>query len=255
MQDTLTIRSAGALELELEIAGIGSRSYAFIIDWHIRLLLALAWLVATALLLAGGLSSVALGAAFGGDESVAGYVVVMPALAIYFLYHPVLEVLMRGRTPGKRMVGLRILTTGGAMPGLGALLIRNVFRIVDSAPLFYALGLTVVALTARQVRIGDLAAGTLLVYDKHGAKRGFDSPALASATTGLHPRQVEWLQDLMERWSALRPEVRRRLAAEFLRAHRMPLPSGEGQQYDQALREQLGQLLGMDLARQRAASR
>jgi len=254
MEDNLTIRSAGALEVELEIAGIGSRSYAFIIDWHIRLLLALAWLVGTALVFAGGLSSAALGAAFGGNGLVADYVIVAPALAIYFLYHPVLEVLMQGRTPGKRMAGLRIVTTAGATPGLGALLIRNLFRIVDSAPLFYALGLTVAALTARQVRIGDLAAGTVLVYDKRSARRSFEDAALSGAAAGLHPHQVEWLEDLHERWTALRPEVRRRLAAEFLRANRMPLPAGEGQQYDRALHNQLARLLGVH-AEERPASR
>jgi uncharacterized RDD family membrane protein YckC len=255
MEDKLTIRSAGALEVELEIAGIGSRSYAFIIDWHIRLLLALAWLVGTALVFAGSLSSKALGAAFGGAGSAAGYVVTVPALAIYFLYHPVLEVLMQGRTPGKRMAGLRIVTTAGATPGLGALLIRNVFRIVDSAPVFYALGLAVAAMTARQVRIGDLAAGTVLVYDPRSSKHGLASAALSDAAAGLHPRQIEWLEDLVERWADLRPDARRRLAAEFLRSNQMPLPAGEGRQYDRALREQLARLLGADVAGARPASR
>ena len=63
----------------------------------------------------------------------AGYVfvVVVPSIAIYFLYHLVLEVLLHGQTPGKRMAGVRLdpLADGGA-PGIGALLVRNVFRLV-----------------------------------------------------------------------------------------------------------------------------
>ena len=56
----------------------------------------------------------------------------MPATAIYFLYHLVLEPLMAGRTPGKRMTGLRVLTPEGLVPTIGALITRNVFRIIDS---------------------------------------------------------------------------------------------------------------------------
>ena len=67
--------------------------------------------------------------------------VVAPAAAIYFLYHLVLEMAMHGRTPGKRMAGMHIVARDGSSPSIGALLTRNVFRLVDCFPLVYGVGL------------------------------------------------------------------------------------------------------------------
>src|SRR5262249_48759921 len=69
-----------------------------------------------------------------------------------------------GRTPGKRMVGIEIIATDGSAPGVGAILTRNVFRLIDSFPGAYAVGLIATMATRNGVRIGDMAAGTLLVY-------------------------------------------------------------------------------------------
>jgi uncharacterized RDD family membrane protein YckC len=137
-------------------AGIGSRSYAFLIDWHIRFVAALAWLVAAGVVVGTDLAAIA----------AHWRVVVLPAALLYFLYHPVLEVVMRGQTPGKRWAHLRIVTTAGAPPGVGALLVRNLMRLVDSLPLFYGLGLVVMLCTRDQLRLGDLVTGTVVVYDE-----------------------------------------------------------------------------------------
>ncbi len=98
----VTLQSITGVDVELRIAGIGSRSFAFVIDWHIRLILAFAWWVVGTLLMLGKLSLLAEGKSPGS-----GYLlwVVLPASAIYLFYHPVLEILMRGSTPGKRMAG------------------------------------------------------------------------------------------------------------------------------------------------------
>jgi uncharacterized membrane protein SpoIIM required for sporulation len=96
--------------------------------------------------------------------------VVGPPLAIFLLYHVVLEVLTSGRTPGKRLAALRIVARDGATPNVGALLVRNVFRVIDSLPVVYGVGLVTSMIRADHVRIGDLAAGTLLVYDHRDAR-------------------------------------------------------------------------------------
>jgi uncharacterized membrane protein SpoIIM required for sporulation len=95
--------------------------------------------------------------------------VLTPAAVIFLLYHAVLEVCMRGRTPGKRIAGLRIVARNGGAPGIAALMTRNAFRIVDSFPLVYGVGLLVAMTTRDHVRIGDIAAGTVLVYDPRTA--------------------------------------------------------------------------------------
>ena len=77
---------------------------------------------------------------------------------------------MRGRTPGKRIAGVRLVTREGDIPGAGALLLRNIFRLLDSLPVCYLVGLATVVFTEHHVRVGDLAAGTLLVMD-HDSSR------------------------------------------------------------------------------------
>ena len=64
------------------------------------------------------------------------------------------------------MAGIQIVTRDGGSPGVGALLTRNVFRLVDSLPLLYGVGLLATIVTRNHVRIGDIAAGTLLVYER-----------------------------------------------------------------------------------------
>lgn len=159
---TLSVDSVTGVEVSLPVAGPGARSYAFAIDWHIRTILALAWYSVGAMLYNRSFGEIS-----PPVETDMGWfaLVVLPAAAIYFLYHPVLEIAMRGRTPGKRIAGVRLVTYSGATPTLGAYLIRNVFRLVDNFPVFYGLGLILTMITRKHVRLGDLAAGTLLVYD------------------------------------------------------------------------------------------
>ena len=94
MQEAITIKTAGGMELSLPIAAVGSRSYAFLIDWHIRILLAFAWFLILFLIFLF-LDVIDGAAIFGGKSStVLGYVGGAPAIAIYLLYHPVLEIAM-----------------------------------------------------------------------------------------------------------------------------------------------------------------
>jgi uncharacterized RDD family membrane protein YckC len=152
----ITLQTVTGVDVELTIAGPGSRAYAFVIDWHIRLLLALQWLLVGHLIFFRGLKMT--------PNPGSSYVlwVWLPTVLIYVFYHPVLEIAMRGRTPGKRIAGVRLVTREGDIPSAGSLLLRNVFRILDSLPVCYLVGLITVVLTEHHVRIGDIAAGTLL---------------------------------------------------------------------------------------------
>ena len=109
MDEQISVRSVTGVDLTLNIAGPGTRSYAFVIDWHVRLLLSGAWLILAAYVLKLSLSARSPGALFS----------LVPAAVIYFLYHPILEVAMRGRTPGKRVAGVRVVTRSGGAPSRG----------------------------------------------------------------------------------------------------------------------------------------
>jgi uncharacterized RDD family membrane protein YckC len=212
-REQLRISGLTGVDVALDIAGAGSRSYAFVIDWHIRLLLALAWFCGAWLVLR------IIGVALSPPAATSRLLVIValvPAIGIYLLYHPVLEVLMRGRTPGKRRAGVRLVTRNGGTPGLAALLIRNIFRLVDSLPFFYVVGLASCFITEQRVRIGDLAAGTLLVVDSDAAATTLAQLGSMVAHSGLPPALVELIHDLLERWASLDTGKRDELARAIL---------------------------------------
>lgn len=242
MSQQLKIHTADGTELDLEIAELGSRSYAFVIDWHIRFLLALAWLLLVWVLLMQDMGLQTFIEQL--DSSRYGlYILFLPAAALYFLYHPVLEIGMQGRTPGKRMTGVRLVDLKGQTPSVGALLIRNVFRLLDSLPAFYALGCIACLVTRHRVRIGDLASGTLLVYDTTVSNQALERIQRLSTHPSLTPADQELLFDLLERWKAMDSDTRVQLATRFLQKIGEPLPEVKGRrQLNKVLYEQLQQL-------------
>ncbi len=232
MDTEIRVVNAAGVTLALPIAGPGGRSYAFVIDWHIRVLLALTW----------ALSFYALNA-FGVRLAGFAYIAWIPAGLIYFLYHPVLEVLLRGSTPGKRRAGIRIVDEAGRPPSTGALLIRNLFRLVDTLPSLYVVGLTATLVTRQSVRLGDLAAGTLLIYDKTEPKLD-DLSAFANGA-GLTATQTELVQDVLERWDSLNVERRCEIGEKLLHKLEAEVPARNDSKSSNAkvLRQALGALL------------
>jgi len=192
----LVVDSATGVEVHLRVAGPGARSFAYLIDWHIRVVLALAWFAIAAMTYNRGPSFIPREADAAWLAAVLG-----PAAAIYFLYHPLLEVAMRGSTPGKRMAGVRIAARDGGAPTVGALLARNVFRLIDSLPLAYGVGLLTVMFTRDHVRIGDLAAGTLLVYNLVGP------PPPRAAASGADTTRAQAIREPPPRWTRLDPAL------------------------------------------------
>lgn len=229
---SLVIDSVTGVEVALPVAGPGARSLAFLIDWHIRTILSIAWYVLAALVYH---RSWTLAPPLSPDAPWFVYVLV-PSAAIYFLYHPVLETTMRGRTPGKRMAGVEIVASDGGAPGIGPLLTRNVFRLLDSLPLFYPVGLVATMLTRNHVRIGDLAAGTLLVYGRSEANLPA-YPAERPPASTLDAVSAEIVAELLQRWPTLDAKARQRIARALL-----PASETNAAQDDSTLRARLERL-------------
>ncbi len=240
--DFLLVQTVEGMDYRFEIAGLGARSHAFIIDWHIRFLLALTWF----LMIAYGLfSSEQISGLFGDHAlSKAQMLMLIPAGAIYFFYHVILEVAMAGRTPGKRMAGVRLVTLQGRSPSVGAVLLRNVFRLIDSLPALYAVGLVCVALTKYQVRIGDIASGLVLVYDNEVKPKTLKQISDLAINSGLNSADQEFLLELLNRWQGLSKDTRVRLAEQFLGRIGKPVNSlGSLAMRDPALKTALENLL------------
>lgn len=243
MTEQVTITSAGGVEVNLELAALGGRSFAFIIDWHIRLMFAMAWLFFGLLIFTGDFT-------FDNAPEISDtgsaffFLVVVPAMAIYFLYHPVLEIIMNGRTPGKRMAGIRVVAKDGSSASSGAILLRNIFRLIDSLPSFYVLGILVTLFSKQHLRIGDMAAGTILVYeDRANQKRLNMIMNSGNMEGGLSTRQKEVVAELLERWKELDSNTRQKLAIDLLQKFAQPIPDGNDTSPETTLKNNLQRLI------------
>jgi uncharacterized RDD family membrane protein YckC len=210
--DELTVRGLTGVDMTLNVAGPGTRSYAFVVDWHIRLLGVLVWGLVGVLL-----RQILPAAAAGKPASNPVMIALMVGAGLtYFLYHPVLELALRGQTPGKRIAGIRIVTVEGDMAGAGPLLMRNLFRLIDSLPFLYLVGLVCCFVTRQSVRIGDMAAGTVLVLDATDSARSLSRLAPSLLRSSLPPEVLKLVQDLLDRWAALERPKRVALARALL---------------------------------------
>ncbi|MGW8246512.1 MAG: RDD family protein [Acidiferrobacterales bacterium] len=239
-EDNLTVGSAGAMVMQYPIAGLGSRAYAFIIDIHIRFILATAWWLLFYFIIKLMGDSLTSNTVLGKSLL---YTSMIGSSLIYFLYHPVLEIMMKGRTPGKRFAGIRIVTLDGSVPSIPAILVRNVFRILDSLPFIYIVGIGACLLTRKQVRIGDLAAHTVLVHEDVMQDKAIELMSQAANESSLAPAQIEVLHDLLQRWKQLNRESRIRVGQKLLQAAGTPVePDNSASRLDKKVHDALQML-------------
>ena len=145
----LTLETFTGVDIELRIAGIYIRGIARLIDDVIRFLI---FSALTALLIPTGLVGV-------GLASVVGFF-------IWWSYNVLFEVLNNGVTPGKHYMGLRAVNADGTAIGWANSVIRSTLLVVDFLPVGYLLGIITMALSGTQQRIGDIVAGTIVVYNR-----------------------------------------------------------------------------------------
>jgi uncharacterized RDD family membrane protein YckC len=150
LEDRITIATPEGIELGIVLAGAGSRFIASVIDIALQLVLV-------------GLAALATLALVGGGVGTALFAIAV--FAAVYLYDVLFEVLASGRTPGKRATHLRVVREHGTPVDLPASAIRNLLRLIDFLPTVYLVGLTSILLTRRNQRLGDLAAGTLVIRD------------------------------------------------------------------------------------------
>jgi uncharacterized RDD family membrane protein YckC len=158
--DQLNIDTPELVEIELPLAGIGSRFIALLVDYVI-------WFAA--FLLIGTLAAILL-PGIGAFSKISEQWAVAILIFIIFLfnwgYFTLFEAFWNGRTPGKRVARIRVIQRSGRAIGLFESMARNLVRYVDQIPFFYAVGVIAMFVTKQHQRLGDLAAGTLVVHDR-----------------------------------------------------------------------------------------
>lgn len=159
-EETLDIQTPENVAFGYQVAGIGSRFLASLLDTILILLLQTVVILVFVLVL----SAFDL---FG--ETIAAWVYAVLGIVgfIFFWgYYIFFEMLWNGQTPGKRWVGLRVIRTDGTPITLSESFIRNLTRLVDFLPAMYGIGIISMFLDKQSRRPGDLAAGTLVVHDR-----------------------------------------------------------------------------------------
>jgi len=159
--DQLSIDTPELVAIELPLAGIGSRFIALLVDYLILIAgLIVLWFLT--LLLGPALKS------FGRISAQWAEAIVIFILFLFsWGYFTLFEAFWNGRTPGKRVAKIRVIQRSGRSIGLVESMARNLVRYVDMQPFpIYAVGVITMFVTRQHQRLGDLAAGTLVVRDR-----------------------------------------------------------------------------------------
>ncbi len=156
MNEHLSIETPEQININYSIAGIGSRFYAALIDIAVMTLIAFIGAYVT------------IRAINGLDERLYNWLAAIAGVATFALlwgYYMIFELTTNGQSPGKRALGLRVIKVHGYPISFSDSAIRNLVRIVDFLPFFYGAGLVAMLLNKNWQRLGDLAAGTLVVRE------------------------------------------------------------------------------------------
>src|SRR5262249_8254186 len=148
LHDVSTIETPEQIELELQLAGIGSRMLAYLIDFLWQLIPIIAAIVLAVTMLPEKESLVHKGADGNYEASAFGGAIVSLVLfAVNFFYFAAFEAWWKGQTPGKRKMGLRVVRDGGHPLDGRSALVRNFLRAVDVLPAFYLVGVVALFLS------------------------------------------------------------------------------------------------------------
>jgi len=203
-EDTRTIATPEGVELELRLAGLGSRFSAGLIDLTIKGVLVVGFIFAVAALADGTVAAVLAGAGF---------------LFASVVFDVLFEVRSGGRTPGKRVLGLRVTMADGRPVGLRASTTRNVLRLFEGFPLSYVPAIICILVTRSNQRLGDLAAGTVVVHERalspspsFAVERSVPEHAAGWDVSAITPEELAAVRSFLGRRHDFSPAAREDLA-------------------------------------------
>ncbi|HUT78285.1 MAG TPA: RDD family protein [Polyangia bacterium] len=220
----VAVETPEQIRFDFELAGVAPRLLAYLLDLLIR-----AGIVSVLALVLGMIVG------WASAELATGLILVI-LFAIEWGYHTLLEWLWNGATPGKKALGIRVVRADGVGLDFTRSALRNLLRAADIFPLFYAAGLATMILGGRQRRLGDLAAGTMVVRVER-ARLAALPPLPTEATPlppgtlrelGLRSRDVTLIDGFFRRRQLLSAERARELAGILAGpvARRLGLPEG-----------------------------
>ena len=150
--ETVRITTSQNIDIDYEVAGLGERIVAYIIDWALFVLLIILTVI-----------GFELSGHRPGTETFYVGIFTLVYGAMFVFYDLLCETFMNGQSIGKRVMKIKVISLDGKQPSFGQYLLRWLFRLVDFSITFYAGGLLSIALTEKHQRIGDIVAGTTLI--------------------------------------------------------------------------------------------
>jgi uncharacterized RDD family membrane protein YckC len=219
-EDSVTISTPEGIELEYSLAGLASRFMAEGADVVIRIVVLAALLGIFAAI---------------GRSTWELVVLAIVAFLEIFAYDVAFEVWAGGRTPGKRLAGLRVMMAGGQPIGFSASVVRNLLRIVDEWATLFLAGTISILVSRKNQRLGDHAAGSIVIRERQAQLRRSDQAPEAERTPGLDvtavtAAELSAIRDFLSRRDSLSADARQRVAtrlAESLEGKVGGLPPGE----------------------------
>jgi uncharacterized RDD family membrane protein YckC len=179
------------VEITLRLAGPLARARAWLFDFLLRAMVTLS-----------------LPALFSWMGRAGSGFFILSMFVVWVLYPILFEALMGGATPGKRLCHLAVVNADGTPIGWPAAFLRNVLRFADMLPVGYAVGLASMLLDSQFRRLGDLAAGTVVIHRDAVAPAPKAMPAQPVtppiALTALEQRAVLDFAERRRTWSAER---------------------------------------------------
>jgi len=235
VERSVDIRTGEAVEIKYELAGLGSRFLAVLVDGAAQVAVLIVAAIAAALV-AGSIRQLPRSANLTAWVIAAAVLFVFVVLIGWFI---VFEIWWSGRTPGKRALGLRVLRDGGFPIDAGAAVIRNLVRIAEILLGFYALYAISTLISKENKRLGDFAAGTIVVRDRADAGPDLDAylDSPARLATGLTESDRVLIERFLARRSALAPEARTSLASRIAQQVRPTLLASYNNLDDESLLE------------------
>ncbi len=218
--DKLTIETPEQTALDFVVAGIGSRFIAVAIDILIQTAV---WFVVGML---GLFASLGLSIAWPKTGMWGVAVLILFFFVMWFGYYAIFEIVWNGQSPGKRITKIRVIKDSGRPLTPAETIGRNLMRIVDWLPSFYAIGIVTMLLNKQNKRLGDLLVGALVVReatlaDLRPVWQSIDDPFLATlppmGATQLTAEESALIESFLQRRLDLEPLVRFRMADHILR--------------------------------------
>ena len=162
--DELNIDTPELVDIQMPLAGIGSRFIALLVDSLIWLA---GFILLVVLIVLFSTNNAATSEASEKSKEWAVAIIIFIIFLLNWGYFTLFEAFWNGRTPGKRVARIRVIQRSGRAIGLIESMTRNLVRYIDMQPFaLYAVGVIAIFATRQHQRLGDLAAGTLVVRDR-----------------------------------------------------------------------------------------